>query len=133
MSEENVEVVRRAFETFSSDGVEALIPFCSPDLVVYPFPEWMEDPVYHGYEGWRELLNGWTQGFEDFAPEIEQLRDAGDNRVIWLGYNTGRIRGTNVPIKQPVGGVHRLGDGLLLEIHYFMTWSETLEAAGLSE
>jgi ketosteroid isomerase-like protein len=133
MSEENVETVRRAFEAFASDGPDALIPFCSLDLIVHPFPEWMEAPAYHGHDGLRELLKGWTEGFEDFAPQVNELREAGDDVVVWLGHNTGRIRGTKIPINQQVGGVHRLRDGLLVEVHYFMTWEEALEAAGLSE
>jgi ketosteroid isomerase-like protein len=40
MSGENVEIVERAFDAFSTGGVEACLPSFSPDLVVYPFPEW---------------------------------------------------------------------------------------------
>jgi ketosteroid isomerase-like protein len=133
MSEENVETLRRALEGLASGGIEELIAHCSPDIVVHPIPEWMEKPVYQGHGGFRELLVGWTEGFEDFAPEIGELRDVGDDRVVWLGSTVGRIRGTNVPISQPVGGVQRFGDGLIIEVWFFMTWAEALEAAGLSE
>jgi ketosteroid isomerase-like protein len=133
MSQENVEILSRAFQAFASDGVDGLIPYCSPDLVLHPFPEWMEAPVYYGHDGLRELLHGWTDGFEDYTPTIDELRDAGDDVVVWLGHNTGRIRGTKIPINQPVGGVHRFRDGLIIEARYFMTWEEALEAAGLGE
>jgi len=119
------------FDAFSSNGVDAALPFCSPDLVVHPFPEWMEKPVYHGHDGFRELLNGWIEGFEDFGPEVNEMRETDDGQVVWLGHNTGRIRSTSVPIKQPVGGVHRLEDGFVVEISYFMTWEEAIDAAGL--
>jgi ketosteroid isomerase-like protein len=131
VAEENVEILRRAFEAFASEGAEGLRPYVDPEVVVHPFPEWMEDPVYHGFDGFKELLHGWTEGFEDFTPQVDEFRNADDEVVVWLGHNTGRIRGTNIPINQPVGGVHRFRDGLLIEVHYFMTWREALEAAGL--
>jgi len=133
MSEESVEVLRRAFDAFASEGAEGMMAFVSPDVVVHPFPEWMEKPVYYGHDGFRELLSGWTEGFEEYTPTVSEFRDAGNGVVVWLGHNTGKIRGANIPIKQPVGGVHRFQDGLLVEASYYMTWPEALEAAGLSE
>jgi ketosteroid isomerase-like protein len=91
----------------------------------------MEAPVYHGRDGFRELLKGWAEGFDDFAPEVDELREAGEDRIVWLGRNTGRIKGTGIPVNQPVGGVHRFRDGLVVEIGHLMTWEEALEAVGL--
>src|SRR5262245_15089663 len=59
MSQENVERLKRAFAAFPADGVEVLLQFCSPELVVYPFPEWMEAPHYHGHDG---LASSWRGG-----------------------------------------------------------------------
>jgi ketosteroid isomerase-like protein len=128
---DNTETLRKAFEALTSEGIEGVLQYCSPDLVVFPFPEWMEAPKYEGHAGFRELLNGWMEGFEDFRPEIHEFRTTEDGRVVWLGWNTGVIKGAGTPIKQPVGGVHRFRDGLLAEVSYFMTWEEALEAAGL--
>lgn len=92
----------------------------------------MEEPRYEGHAGFRELLSGWMEGFEDFAPKVHEFRPVGDDLVLWLGWNTGVIRGAGTPIKQPVGGVHRFREGLLVEVSYFMTWEEALEAAASS-
>ena len=47
---------------------------------------------------------------------------------------TGRIKGSSLPIQQPIGAVHGgFHDGLIGETRYFLTWREALEAAGLSE
>jgi ketosteroid isomerase-like protein len=133
MSEENVEILRRAFAAFASGGLNAVLPFCSPEIVIYTLPDWIEEPVYRGHDGFCELVERWTEDFDDFELQVDELRDAGDGVVVWLGYNTGRIKGTKVPINQPVGGVQRFRDGLMVEIHYFPTWPEALEAAGLRE
>jgi len=131
MSEEAIKIIRQAFDDFGSHGIEGLLAHTSPDVVVYPFPEWMEAPMYVGHQGYRELIDGWTEGFDEFVPEIHELREAGD-QVVWLGWNTGRIRGTNLPIRQPVGGIFLFRDGQVAESRFFMTWEEALEAAGLA-
>jgi ketosteroid isomerase-like protein len=131
MSQQNLEVARQGFAAFSSGAVDAMLAHCSPDLVVYPFPEWMEAREYRGHDGFLELIAGWTEGFEDFAPEIHELREFGDSVVVWLGWNTGRIKATNIPIRQPVGGIYSFEEGLVTEIRYFLTWEEALEAAAL--
>jgi ketosteroid isomerase-like protein len=127
----NAETLRRAFEALSSEGIDGVLQYCSHDLVVYPFPEWMEAPRYEGHNGFRELLTGWMEGFEGFRPEVHEFKPLDDGRVVWLGWNTGVIKGAGTPIKQPVGGLHRFDEGLITEISYFMTWDEALEAAGL--
>ena len=133
MPEENIEILRRAFAAFASGGLNALLPFCSSEIVIYALPDWIEEPVYRGHDGFRELVERWTEDFDDFELQVDELRDAGDGVVVWLGYNTGRIKETKVPISQPVGGVQRFRDGLMVEIHYLPTWADALEAAGLSE
>jgi ketosteroid isomerase-like protein len=35
MSQDNVELVRRAFQTFSVEDIDAALSFCSPDVVWY--------------------------------------------------------------------------------------------------
>ena len=44
MPEENVEILRRAFAAFASGGLTALLPFCSPEIVIYTLPDWIEEP-----------------------------------------------------------------------------------------
>jgi ketosteroid isomerase-like protein len=92
MSQQNVETARRAFAAFASGGTEALLAFCSEDVVTYPFPEWMEEPVYHGRDGFRELLSGWTEGFDQFVPRGGGAGRRWGDIVVWLGYNAGRIK-----------------------------------------
>ena len=104
MSEENVEIVERAFAAFAAGGVEACLPSFSPDLVVYPFPEWPRQGVYRGHDGLREVLAEWMDNFDDFGFHVDELREVGDS-VLMLGETVGRIKGSAVPIRQPLGAV----------------------------
>jgi hypothetical protein len=45
VSQEEVDLVRKAFVAFKSGGMEAVLPFYAPDVVCYPVSEWLEDPA----------------------------------------------------------------------------------------
>jgi ketosteroid isomerase-like protein len=132
MSQENVEIIRRAMEAYNSHGVDGLIDFAHPGVTVYPFPEWVEEPIYRGKDGWKALLEEWTENFDDFKWETEQLIDAGE-KVVALVRLQGHIKGTRVPVSQPVGAVFVgfYDDGTVAEARFFMTFREALEAAGM--
>ncbi len=103
MSQENVEIVRRTFEQLEKSGVEAALRFLASDVVLYPFPEWVEASEYRGHDGIRRVLAVWTENFDDFTMELQELRDTGD-RVVALYEQWGRIKGSGVRVRQPVGG-----------------------------
>ncbi len=54
MSQENVEVVRKAVDAWNSGGVEAVLAFYPEDVVWYPFPDAPENASgFHGHDGIR--------------------------------------------------------------------------------
>jgi hypothetical protein len=65
--------------------------------------------------------------------EVREVRRVGD-RVVVLGETVGRIKGSGVPIRQPIGTVYSdFRDGRIGEGRNFLTWREALEAVGLPE
>jgi hypothetical protein len=104
-----------------------------PEIKAVPFPEWVGPKAYIGHEGFRRLSEEWTETFESYSWEVEQITDAGD-QVVALIYHRGQIKGTDVPLRQPIGAVW--GDfrvGGPAEARFLLSWDEALEAAGLSE
>ena len=133
MSQDNVELVQRAFDAFSVGGVEAALPFYSRDVVMYSVPEWPEDPLYRGHDGARKLTGAWTDNFDEWGWEVHELRDVGTG-VVALVEMTGGIKDSGVPIRQPVGIVcSDFRDGTVGEFRFFLTWQAALEAVGLAE
>jgi ketosteroid isomerase-like protein len=134
MSEENVGIVRKGFDALATGGVEAVLDFAAPDGVWYTAPEWLEGSEYHGHDDLRFLFSVFTDSFDGWSVDVIELRDAGD-AVVALIEHGGKIKGTNVPIRQQMGVVasdfrhgQRVG-----RFNFFETWREALEAAGLSE
>jgi ketosteroid isomerase-like protein len=132
MSQENVEIARATVEA-ANEGIEALLRFVRSDAVWYPFPEWPDDSEYRGHDGVRKVMASWFDNFDEHAVSVDQIRDLGD-RVLLLGEQTARIKGSGVPIRQPIGWVcSGFQDGQIGDIHLFLSWRQALEAARLSE
>ena len=126
-------MLREAIEAWNSGADRTLIlEVFGADSVVHPFPEWPGRPVYHGREGWREVIGEWLETFDDISWEIDRLIDDGD-QVVALVNHRGRIKGAGVPIALPMGAVFSdfREDGSCGTGRFFASWEEALEAAGL--
>jgi ketosteroid isomerase-like protein len=134
MSQQNVELVRAAFESFlagsTTFGVDLLDPEVEWDASEIPAPDIAE--VYRGPEGvrrfWREWLAAWDTVQFDY-----RLEDAGDRVLALIDQ---RMRGRSTGIEVPLGKyahVYTFRDGLIVHWKVYMSQADALEAVGLSE
>ena len=63
MSQGNVEIVRNAFQTLGTEGIDAALAFVSPDVVWYPTDRWLDDSAYRGHDGMRRLSAAFSENF----------------------------------------------------------------------
>jgi ketosteroid isomerase-like protein len=132
VSQENVTVVRDAFRTFDTQGIDAALSFFGHDFVWYTTDRWVDGSAYRGHDGMRRLTAAFTENFSDFHFEVGDIRDAQD-RAVALIRVTGRIKGSESPISQPVGlVVSDFRSGTFWEVRAFATWDEALKAVGLA-
>src|SRR6476646_6267175 len=95
MSQENVELVRRAFEAYARDGLDAVLLFVAPDAVFYPDPSWMEEREYHGPDGFAAFDKTQKDVFgEDFAIEVQEIRAVGARVLVLTETSQSRERAT---------------------------------------
>ena len=134
MSQENVELARRAFETYARAGLDAALPLIAPDAVFYPDPSWMEERQYRGRDGFAAFDKTQKDVFgEDFAIEVQEIRAVGA-RVLVLAEVVGRAVGSGVPIRQPVAHVlSDFRDSMIGEDRTFLSWDAAREAVELAE
>jgi ketosteroid isomerase-like protein len=139
MSQENVEVVRKAI-----DGFQAGLARGDPGAVfdsgtIAPDAEWIPAPntlgvrpVYRGREGFIEFMGTWTEDFE-WAIDVERVLDAGDHRVLALFHQhaTGKRSGATVELH--MGQLYELENGRVIRVRNFNDRADALEAAGLQE
>jgi ketosteroid isomerase-like protein len=130
MSQENVETIRTVFEIFNREGFEPTRRFLSPDVVWYPFPEWPGESEYHSPDGAGRLVSEWTENFEDYRWEVEELIDSGE-AVVLLGRHTGRVKDAGTRVEQKISAVFTDFDeeGRTGRAWFFLSWDEAREQA----
>ena len=132
MSQENVEIVERAYRTFQSGGIEAALEFFHPEVVWEDLGVLPDAASYRGHDEFRESVARFYDAWDDLSFTAQDFIDAGDAVVVphrWRG--TGKSSGT--PIDTVTWNVFTLRDGKIIQRRAFQRREEALEAAGLSE
>ena len=129
MSQENVEVVRQAFEAFQDDE-ETWLQFLDPDLVWYPIED-AHTPA-RGIDGAKGVRQRWLDTWEEHSIAVEDLRVAGEN-VVCTVHISGRGRGSGVGVNLRVYSHWKVRDGRIVYAFEYPDRASALEAAGLSE
>jgi ketosteroid isomerase-like protein len=133
MSQENVEIARRGYEHFVATG-ELRAEIVHPDFVwdMSTFRGWPEQQTYPGIEGAMQFIADWTESWEDWDLQLEELRDAGD-RVVAILRQRGRSKATGLPAEMHFAQVWTFRDGKQFRTEMYASPEEALEAVGLRE
>ena len=134
MSRENVELLRKAFESFLAGERDFGVDIMDPEV------EWDSSGltlldiggVYRGREGVRQFWRDWLFAWETVQFEYE-LIEAGDRVVALIDQ---RMRGRSTGIEVAIGKyahVYTFRDGLVIHCKAYLRQSEALNAAGLAE
>jgi ketosteroid isomerase-like protein len=136
MSQENVEVVRVAYEAFAREGIDGFMEHFTDD-VEYHVLAGADDLIHgpaHGKEAAvRAWLQDWIDMFDGFWMELTELIDAGGNTVFTAERYGGRARLSGVETDSPNWTVFAIRDGKIAYGHEYETREQALKAAGLRE
>jgi ketosteroid isomerase-like protein len=133
MSEENIEVVQRAFGMVTIPGdSEAMIAASHPDFEMHLIGVGGEPVSYVGERGIREFFRDVAQSWDSFQFNATEIRDLGD-RVLVLGDVRGRGRVSGAEVADRWAWIVDLRAGRAVRLRGFLDQSEALEAAGLSD
>jgi ketosteroid isomerase-like protein len=133
MSEENVEVYRRAVAAWNAGDLDAFLDGLSPDWefrTTGAFPDFK--PVYRGLAGAAEFWDTLREPWEEFHIELVGLRSVGE-RVVGLLKFYGRGRESGVKTTLEVAHIATVVNGRIAGVRGFLSHREAFEAAGLSE
>lgn len=130
---DNVELLRAAYAAFDREGIDGALPFLADNVTIHSVPEWPDDSEYHGHDGFRKLTSAWTENFEGFGFDVEDVRDAGEEVVVLLRMK-GDAKTSGVSLAAEIGAVYsEIRDGRVGEIRFHPSWKEALAAAGLDQ
>jgi ketosteroid isomerase-like protein len=152
MSQENVEVVKRAQPSGVDTGIDMVQLFrasTAPDpaatgLDVTAFESDFEvefiaseagasiRPASRGFQGFAEGWRDWLEPWESYYIEIEEFIDAGDEVVSLVRVHAQTARDT-VPIEHWPAAVWSVREGKIVRVRFYLERVEALEVAGLRE
>jgi uncharacterized protein len=134
MSQENVEIVRRAYEAWNAGDFDAAAELLSAGM------EWQMPPNLPETDTWRSKaevergLENFMESWKELRAEVQDLIDAGD-RVVALVRFRGRSAVTGLELRgvSVDAAVWTVRDGKLAKVEMYGGTQEALEAAGLLE
>jgi ketosteroid isomerase-like protein len=123
MSQQNVEIVRRAMELLSEayesgEVTDEILARCAPDLELDASRRVFNPATYHGHAGLRSAVSEIADAWEDFREEKEQLIDVGD-RVLALQTIAGRGRASGVEVRAAGALIWTIRDGRVVRVEVF--------------
>ena len=134
MSQENVEIVRRAAEAFNRHDIGALAELSDDDLeFVSVLTVDAGGATYSGPEVWATYFVRMDEIWDDWRVEDFEIFDAEGDRVAAVFHIAGKGKTSGVPIDRAVGLAYTLRQGRLWRMRSYLDPKAALEAVGLSE
>ena len=148
MSEANVEIVKAAHppsgteltrlfadDSEASSRMDAAAPLFHPEFA-FSAPTLGGTGVRATGSGLDELVmawRDWMEPWEVYWTEVENFVDAGEDQVLVLLRDHGRLRGSDAEVEQRAASVWTLRDQKIARIDFFPNREDAFGAAGLSE
>ena len=132
MSQENVEIVRGAFDAFSRGDIEGVLRLCDENIVITQPQELPGvSPQQHGHSGLLEAFRIWPEQWDDYRIEVLRIADAVDYVVVTTR-TSGRGKQSGAEVEMEFSYVLTVRNEKIVEFQIFMREDQALEAAGLS-
>jgi ketosteroid isomerase-like protein len=133
MSEENVEIVQRAFDAIRRRDIEALLALYDADIEFLPLTGTrVESGGYAGHAGVRSYFEEVAEVWEEMRPYADTTRPVGDH-VLVMGGCAVRGIGSGALSDDPMAWVITLDDGKIVRHRGYRSADEALEALKLPE
>jgi ketosteroid isomerase-like protein len=132
MSEENVELARRAILGWNERGVDAFVEVLDPEVEWHPPRESMEPGIYRGHDGVRDYFGRLRAVFEEQRVESVDVTSIDEDVVLAVV----RIAGTTAKfgtIDTTWSWLITIRDGKAIRVATFVDRQEALRVAGMGE
>jgi ketosteroid isomerase-like protein len=131
MSRENVELVRRMYDTYLSGDAEGALEYFHPDVEV-DFSVRVDAARGRGRDELARIVGSWGAAWDGYTEEIEEIIDLGD-KVCLAATQRGRGKGSGAELEQRFASLYGIEAGQITSIAIFMDLDAALEAAKVSE
>jgi ketosteroid isomerase-like protein len=135
MSQENVEIVRAAFEAWNAGELQDVLSHFHPELVYHPRADEPDPSPHVGRDAYERLVYGFVDSFSEVTFEVLEVIDADDHvtastvlHAVLHGQGS-----ASAGVSDTYVFVYKLRDGLVVEGWEYRTKQEALEAGGLAD
>ena len=132
MSQENVEIARRAIEAWNEGGAGSVKQFFSAEVELHDPPDLPDSRIVRGRDAVAAYLTRQTEVIGDMKLNIVDARERGESVILRMEVT---VHGTRSGLDLPAELTEVVGiaNGKVQSLQGFLSWEEALEAAGLSE
>jgi len=134
LSQENVDVVRGAWQAFADGGLDALTEYFDQEINWRAMEGAVDDVgEINGRQAMRRYLQDWLDTFDNVTSAPTALLDVGDDRVLAVVHVTGRARLSGIETELSYAIVYTLRDGRIARGREYADLQQARKAVGLAE
>jgi ketosteroid isomerase-like protein len=126
----NAEITRRLYDAWNRRDVEGMLADVDPEIEWRPYLASVAGKPARGYDEVRAFITEFSENWETFRVDVEELFEAGDHIVTFV-YVRARGRESGVEVELKPGHHLVFREGLLLSITTHLERSDALAAAGI--
>jgi ketosteroid isomerase-like protein len=97
------------------------------------FSGWPGRREFRGKDQFYDFLAEWTEPYEEWMYEVEQILDAGEGRVVAVLHQRGKPRGSDSWVQLRYAIVYAIAGGLIQRAQAYASPADALVAAGLDD
>jgi len=133
MSQENVDLVREAYDAYNRDGITGILRYLDPEVEWRNAAESPDAGVFIGHAGVVEWQGMVDEGFKDMYFEPERIDQLPQGQVLVSVRFRFRAPTSDVQVEVPFVHLMTWRDGKVTKFAMFNGKAEALKAAGLEE
>jgi uncharacterized protein len=132
MSQENVEIARRAYEAFNAGDVSGWLQMHTSDVELHDLANLPDPAVHRGHDEMRKWVDAVMEVTEYLRYEPQRFIDAGEFVLVPARISAKGHQG-RVPTEMNIFHVFEFRDGKIRRLRNYLSEDEALEAVGLRE
>jgi ketosteroid isomerase-like protein len=131
MSQPNVALIRRMYETFYRGDFDGALAYFDPEVEVDASMR-VGEGISHGRDAVYAMVARWVGAWDEWREEIEEIRDLG-RQVLVVSKQHGRAKGTGIEVETHYAVLYEIRGEKITRMTIYSEAAEALEAAGLTE
>jgi ketosteroid isomerase-like protein len=134
MSRENVELVRRSFDSINHGNIDTALEAATSDFVM----DWSNSigpamGIYRGKDQVREIWTSFLEAFDSLQWEPEEFIEVDESRLIVVNHVRMRGRGSGVEVDAVGAQLWTIHDGEAQSVKLYQSKVDALEATSVQE